>query len=346
MSGPLAILPREEESHLAPHPEDTARDQVTDASLALHRKPHEFLHFPWRSLDDLVGGISRGEVWFVGAFSGHGKTTFLTSALDLWQERGRRVFYMGLESKPRILRTHWACKRLDLDAGDVLSGKAAATWPDWEYQRKRIIVELDAQQRGDMAERVYFSPEPFVNLTRLRAACEQAADLGSDVLMVDHIDHIEPNAKGRTPFGDSVTVVKALGTLAQEHDLRLLVATQFNNDAIRGNRLGLHQSPQPTAVYNGGHKRQIADGMLGLYRPLKFGGVDKNALLNFRNGDGEPQDVCEPGTMAVTVMKHRLYGNREGKRAFLGVERGRVVQLPEADLAFAKMPRGGSYEVK
>jgi len=50
--------------------------------------------------------------------------------------------------------------------------------------------------------------------------------------------------------------------------------------------------------------------------------------------------------MGVTVMKHRLYGNREGKRAFLGVERGRVMQLSDAELAFAKMPLGGSYEVK
>lgn len=337
MSPALALVPPDDDG-MAPHPGDTAREQIVDVLSALKRSPQQFLHFTWPALDELVGGISRGEVWFFGGFSGDGKTTFAMSAVDAWHRLGRRIYYMGLESKPWILRTHWACRRLGLDAGDVLSGKAAQTWPDWSSQRERLSGEVLSQDHGDNSEHMYFSGVPFVNLRRLREACEQAADLRSDVMIVDHIDHIEPEAKGKSAFDESRAVIKALMGYAQEYDLRLLVATQFNNDAIKGNRLGRYQAPQPQAVYMGSHKRQVASGMLGLYRPLKFGSVDVEALKRFRSGDGEPQDVCEPNTMGVCVMKHRLYGNREGKRAFLGVRKGAVVEL---DSVTAEMARHG-----
>lgn len=333
--GPHPPHVEEDDAHLPLHPADVAAEQIAEALADLDREPHDFLHFPWMSLDGLVGGIPSGDVWFVGAFSGHGKTTFLMSALNQWFEAGRRIYYMGLESKPKTLRTHWACKRLGFDAGDVLSGKAAKDWPDWRDIRKRIGDDIRAQNQGHAGERVYISPVPEVNVRQLREGCEQAADLGSDVMIIDHIDHIEPEGRGRSAFEESRQVVKALMGYAQKFDLRLIVATQLNNDALKGNRIGLYQAPQPHHVYMGSHKRQIASGMIGLYRPLKFGSVDVEALKRFRAGDGEPQDVCEPNTMAAVIMKHRLYGNREGKRAFLGVDHGRVVQLSEADLAFA-----------
>lgn len=320
----------EPDRDLPDHPTDVASDQITEAGSALNRDARHFLQMPWPTLGGLVGGVAKGEIWFVGAFSGHGKTTFLTSALDEWYKGGKRIYYMGLESRPWILRTHWAAKRLNLDAGDVLSGKAAAEWQDWPEHKERLRKELFAQLHGDSAERVYFAPEPFINLKRLRNACEQAASLNSDVMIIDHIDHIESEGK-RSGIDESKAVIKGLLTLAQEYELRMLVATQFNNEALKQNRIALYQPPQPQYVYMGSHKRQVASGMIGLYRPLKFSGVDPDALSRFRNGDGEPMDVIEQNTMGVTVMKHRLYGNREGKRGFLGVERGRVVELSEAD---------------
>lgn len=331
--GNLALVqprPPVREQELAEHPTVTASNQIVEADSALDRDSRHFLHMPWPTLDGLVGGVAKGEIWFVGAFSGHGKTTFLTSALDAWYEGGKRIYFMGLESRPWILRTHWAAKRLNLDAGDVLSGKAAAEWGDWPEHRERLRKELRSQLHEDRAERVYFAPEPFINLKRLRKACEQAAVLGSDVMVIDHIDHIESEGK-RSGIDESKAVIKGLLTLAQEYELRMLVATQFNNESLKANRLALYQPPQPQYVYMGSHKRQVASGMIGLYRPLKFSGVDPDALSRFRNGDGEPMDVIEPNTMGVTVMKHRLYGNREGKRGFLSVERGKVVEMREAD---------------
>lgn len=327
--GRMMALHRDDEEHLPKHPMVEASDQVCDATLDLKRDPSDFLHIPFKAVDDLVGGIGAGEVWFVGAYSGHGKTTFLTSALDAWFEQGKGIYYMGLESRPKILRTHWACKRLNVDAGEVLTGRAAEKL-DWKFTRAQLEKEITEQARGERAERVYFSPRQFVDSAGMLAAGQEAHDLDSDVLIIDHVDHL--TGSGGTLYEQSVQSIKTLLAVAQEYGLRVLAATQFNNEMIRGNRLGMHQAPQPGAVYMGNHKRHVATGMLGLYRPLKFSGLDDEALKNFNKGMGEPKDVCEPNVMAVSIMKHRLMGNHEGRKAFLRVEKGKVMDLPEHDL--------------
>src|SRR5688572_17114855 len=107
-----------------------ASDQVCGALIDLDRRPEEYLHLPWRSLDELVGGIPKGEIWFLAGFSSQGKTTFLASAIDAWFEEGKRIYWLGLESRGKTLRTHWACKRLGIDAGEVLTGQLKAS-PNW-----------------------------------------------------------------------------------------------------------------------------------------------------------------------------------------------------------------------
>ncbi len=94
-----------------------AASQTKSAIRLLDRTAADFMRMPWVALDSIVGGMAAGDIWFLGGFSGDGKTTALTSAVDCWYEGGKRIYYLGLESRPNILKTHWACKRLGLDAG-------------------------------------------------------------------------------------------------------------------------------------------------------------------------------------------------------------------------------------
>lgn len=304
-----------------------ARNQTRKAIKLLDRTEDDFLRMPWSSLDQVVSGMSAGDIWFIGGFSGDGKTTALTSAVDCWYEAGKRIYYLGLESRPNVLKTHWACKRLGIDAGEVLSGKALR-WADWQERKAELVGMIRSLDEGQTAAQVHFSPTEFMDAQALEEAMRNAREFGADVLILDHIDHIE-GSRG-SPYEVSREVCMTLLREAQASGIRCLVATQFNNEAIKGNRAGRYLPPQPGHVFMGGHKRQIASGMLGLYRPLKQG-LDVDTMRNFQRGLLEPQDVCEPQTMGVVCMKHRLFGNHEGKRVFLGVQRGKVMELPERD---------------
>lgn len=305
-----------------------AVNQSRQAVKLLDRTESDFLSMPWSNLDAVVSGMSEGDIWFTGGFSGDGKTTMLTSAVDCWYEAGKRVYYLGLESRPNVLKTHWACKRIGIDAGEVLSGKALR-WPDWKERKAELVAMIHSLDESDSAAQVHFSPTQFMDAEKLREAMQNAKEFGADVLIVDHIDHIE--GEQGSAYEVSRAVCNTLLREAQSTGIRCLVATQFNNEAIRGNRAGRYLPPQPHYVYMGSHKRQIASGMLGLYRPLRQG-LDAETMRSFQQGQLEPIDVLEPDTMAVVCMKHRLMGKYEGKRVYLGVQRGRVVDLPSRDI--------------
>lgn len=325
--GNLALLPPDEnEDEFDQHPAVQASDEIAAAANDLDRPAAKYFRMPWNALDGLVGGIPQGDVWYIGAFSGHGKTTFLTSLLDACFERRDRVYYMGLESRPKTLRTHWACKRLGYDAGKILTGDFLRDWHPETAQKARdeIRAEMLLQITGERFERVMFCPTPFVDYARLWRAAEHAMAFKADVFIVDHVDHIRESADTKSGYQESVRINQALLEIAQQTGMRVFPATQFNNDAVRGNRLALHFPPQPQYVKMGGHKREVATGMLGLYKPLKLAGVDPGLLKAVQAGQGDVREAIEPNTMAVYCMKHRHYGAREGAKVYLRVEHGKV----------------------
>lgn len=296
-------------------------DQTADAKELLLRSATDFLRLPYVPLDHLLGGVAPGDVWFVGGFSGNGKTTLLLSLVIALLKRGRTVYYVGLETRPNVLRTQLACIRLGYDVGDVLSG-ASRLWPDWDGVRAELLLDLQYQRSLGPGYRCLVDGRPWLDAAGLQAACQDAALRSVDLFVVDHVDHIH-GARG-SAFETSRAVVQTILREAQRTNLRMLVATQFNNEASRLDRLAPYLPPQPHHVYMGAHKRMIATGMLGLYRPIDDT-VKPEDLSAVRAGRLEPQKVLLPHTMAVVCMKHRNYGSREGAKCLLGVQRGRIV---------------------
>lgn len=311
---------------LDPHAQAT--EQAQEASNALMAQPEDYLRFPWSALDAVLAGIPRGQLWYLCAFSGDGKTTFLTSVVLEWMAQGKTVYYMGLETTPAILRTHFACKTLGYDAGDLLSG-AYLKWHNAAAVKSAVRAELRRMAVVEQAEerKLLISDAAYLDVATVRAEAALAVDAGAEILIVDHVDHL--SGAGRL-YDMSVAVNKALLDVARDYGLWVIAASQYNNDAVRGNRALRYMMPQPTYIYMGSHKRQYADGLIGLYRPLKVAGVDKSTLKAFRAGMGNTADILEPNTMAVGVMKHRLYGSREGSKIYLRVEHGRVLDANQA----------------
>lgn len=310
------------------HAAVSAADQATDAVSLLAKPASAYLHLPFTGLDSLVGGIAPGDVWFVAAFSGNGKTALLMSTVKRILAEQGTVYYMGLESRPHILRTHLACLRLGYDVGAVLSG-AAKSWSEWDSIRAELVADLHQQRALKSGSRLLVDSQAAISEQGVEPALRQAHHNHADLVIIDHIDHLELGTGNA--HDQSRRVAQVLLRYAQEYELRLMIATQLNNETARGDRLAIYQPPQPHHVYMGAHKRMIATGMLGLYRPTRAG-ASKEELAAVRLGNAEPKTILEPGTMGVVCMKHRYFGAREGSRSLLRVERGRVTDFPEKDL--------------
>jgi hypothetical protein len=279
-------------------PAQIAHDQTIDAMDAIRRPAGDYLHMPWRALDDLIGGVPPADLWYVGGFSGDGKTTMLTSlALD-GVASGWRVYYLGLESRAHVIRTHFACKNLGLDAGDLLSG-AYLNWHNAAEVREQVRLELKRQASA-------------ANATALRVS--EAKHLTASVVRSEYL-----KASAYEVNAEILEMTQNLGVVT-------LAASQFNLDAIRGDRALRHLPPRENVWKFGNKKREVSSGQLAVYRPFRIGGVPDDEMRQFRAGTVSSREVCESNTMAAHCVKHRLYGAREGQRALLGVRSGRVME--------------------
>lgn len=296
--------------------------QVEEALHALNRPDDEFLHFPFPALDDLVGGMPPGQVGFVTAFSGNGKTSFLMTCVDRWFEQGKRVYYLGLESQPYELRIQWACRRLRLHPGKALSGKYRGT-PEGALLRDEMARQRDRAS-------IYFSPVDEIDADTLEEEAEKAAAFGADAFIIDHIDHV---AGGR--YQTTVAVVKRTLKVTKQLQLRTVAASQLNNDTVRGDPMKRFSPPQPDMVLMGPDKRMIAHWMLGLYRPFRVPrqGEAKwfaEQLKAARGPGGDVRHLLEPNTMAVALMKSRWFGEKEYDVCRLRHHQGRIYDPSEA----------------
>jgi hypothetical protein len=247
---------------------------------------------------------------------------------------------MPLENNPDEFRLYMACQRIGLNPGIVMSGGLRDMLPDvraeWE---KKIEAELDFTLFDHKyRDNLKVKGVPSITLRRLQLASEEAADWGARVLVVDHIDQIDV-ASGANATAESIRIHQAAKEWAPRYGLAYLFTSQMNNEAVRGGRdfLAQYGPALPHHVYLGAHKRMIATGMINLHRKLRPMRAHEDAksyaaaLAASRRGDAEPMEALEPGVMAMTLMKGRNNGEKEGQRCFLAVEKGKIQSIAERD---------------
>ncbi len=317
------------------HPEVLASNQIADALTHVDRHPSSLLHWPFPELDALTGPMGEGEVWFVSAFSGGGKSTFVASAIEAWRLAGKRVFVMPLELRPMTFRTMLACMELGIYPGDALSGLLRAD-STRDHERAELKAALLRQGHKEYAAHVMVSEQRAIDVRGLEQGMMQAKSWGADVVIVDHIDHISGGA-GSSLYEASKQVNHAALTMAQDNGLLCIFTSQLNMEISKADRLAKYSPPMVHHNQFPSVKLQVATGMIGLFRPVRGPHRDesideyKGAIKSARVGDTETVGALEPNVMGVIAMKLRNYGQREGVRIRLGVERGRVVHLAEKD---------------
>lgn len=319
----------------APTREAVAGEQIAAAMADLERHPSTFVHWPFADLDALTGPLAPGNVWFVCASSGGGKTTFVASAIDLWRQDGKRIYVMPLETRPKEFRTYLACMSLGLHPGEILSGLGQRL-PNWTDVRERLKSELMGQLRRPYVDRVVISGQRAINIKGLEAGLREAKEFGAHVVIIDHIDHID-GGDGSQPYAEAQRVNNAAMQMAQDNEMLILFTSQLNMSASKGDYLAKYLPPKDEHVAFGSLKRRNATGMIGLFRPFRTRRNDETekehvaSIRAARTGTGDVTGALASNTMGVSAMKLRNYGSREGAKAFLAVRLGRVYPLEERD---------------
>lgn len=327
---------QETESQPAPtDPSIIASEQVAQAMADLARAPETFVRWPFPELDTLTGPLAPGNVWFICAASGGGKTTFVSSVIERWRLAGKRIYVMPLETRPSDFRIYLACMATGDHPGDVLSGHLASI-PEGPAIRRRIKEQFRLQETAPFVDQVMVASQRAINLEGLERGMDEAANFGAHVVVVDHIDHLE-GGDGSHLYAEAKRVNDGALRLAQDRQMILVFTSQLNMSSSKGDYLAKYLPPKDEHVAFGSLKRNNSTGMIGLFRPFRARRPDesekeyKASLAIARAGVGNVIDALEPNTMGVVAMKLRNYGAREGGKVLLAVHHGRVEPLPERD---------------
>ncbi len=327
------ILPKIE------HPEVMAMNQSIEADIHLSRHPGLLVRWPFPAVDMVTGPMGPGEVWYVCAFSGGGKTTFMGSVIDRWRLAGKRVYVMPLELQPWRFRLYLACMALGVHPGDALSGNLR-NMPNGDAHADALKAELRAQAQPPYVNQVMVSSQRAITVKGLEAGLREAKSFGADVVVVDHIDHIEPNGGASdNGYRDTVAVQHAAARMVQDNGMLLVATSQLNNSIVSNgqDRLARYQPPREHHVLMGSKKRDVCTGMIGLFRPLRTRGTNETnkeyleSLKAARQGYAEPRTALEPHAIGVNAMKLRNYGQNEGDKIVLAFHSGRVEEIAERD---------------
>lgn len=319
-------------------------------ALSIIERPlNAFLWWPWQAMHLLTNSIPPEELWIMAGMSGAGKTTLLMSLADHWARSGIRVAYLGLEMRARHLLVHLCCRRLALDGimvhpGDVLKGKLKPNHPeqlpDAELLTEALRVEAHKYLHEGGFEFLRFVPIEWLTAANTAKICKQAAALGVQAIIVDHLDQVDGDDASRSEMEQHSQVLKALHYATREYGCTVIGGAQMNTDALRrpGALLRSHQRPTTDMVQFGMAKRRICDILCILHKPLPQmpdlpdeANDYAAALRRLREDPTLIERYLVPNTMGITLDKDRAFG-RDGLSARLGVYASRVTDAdPNAE---------------
>jgi hypothetical protein len=258
----------------------------------------------------------------------------LTHCLAHWVQRGFRVSYLPLESDPGEVYARMACFRLGINADDALSLRLRERAEAGDADAAEQVAGMTALYRSLRTDREWmerFCVEPVDTLSpqSFQRAIRAARALESDIIVVDHVDHVEGEADDYSP---EIKLSNQLQTLAlkasKDLGIPVVLASQLNSSRTGGDRLAHYRPPMADWMFNKGKKEQVGAQILGLYRPLDPN-ADEELVRRVRSGSAEPWRIALPHRMGISGMKMRFGGANKERTLHLEYRDGLLSDLPD-----------------
>lgn len=337
--------------HVATYKPEEARALAVGRAVKMLRSTTGLIEWPWPRLAELTGPLVLGQVTYVVAISGGGKTTFSYDLVRRWVTSGVGVTVMPLEIKEEDWRLGLAASECNMTAGDVWELIARQRHGDLDAMKRLKRVEEAVQAQYDLAgpygARLATTSDATVTIAGLDRALALARSQEHPVVLVDHIDHISDDRDPitgvqRQGVAASFAAQDALLEFAKSNRVHVVAMSQANLSMTRNekNRLLQYRPLDRSHILFPLKKVTNASQIIGLYRPISRH-ITRETLNLARCGAIEPQDALAQDRMGINVMKARHRGKNEGKRIEFRFAQGQLHDLTvgeqDDDLVQAKL---------
>ena len=343
-------------------PQKVSLSQIGKAVKQM-RASDGFIRWPYSTLDQVAGPIPLGQVAYIVAATGIGKTTLSVDMVRRWVtgepmsdptnakqyvSRPTGVTVLPLETSPEDWRMSLAANMCGVNHGDVF--EMIASLHDGDASVAPVLEQIEkavfAQGTDPMLlKHLHVIDDETVTTENLGQAFAIAKAHGHQILVIDHIDQVGDEADpltGRKARGlEAVEKINnAVLQYARAYKMVAICMSQANmsvqgdgtNPLLRFRKLELKH-----VMYHS-YKIKNAAQIIGVFRPLSLG-VTRHDFALAREGTIDPMEVLAPDRMGLNMMKLRHRGRNEQKTIDLAYVNGRIRDLTVHELEQDKIMR-------
>ena len=216
----------------------------------------------YKEIDNLAGGLTRGEITIVGGRPGHGKTTFLVNLLASLINGGYKVAMFNRE----------------LPNTEVIKKLICIEMPKLLYREVRR--GMHKSNDGKFVERLKqahniittkYSEDKFIMFDNIRNFTQTASEVKKfkpDVIIDDYIQLVKPSSKEDSRRLELESICNDYKWLAKEIQCSVILASQLNRYLESRGRE--HKRPQLSDLAESGAIEQVAENVLFLFYKYKI----------------------------------------------------------------------------
>jgi replicative DNA helicase len=213
---------------------------------------NDFVETGFSPHDQTLGRLRRGEIIFVGARPGMGKTAFLLAMALNQLKAGLDVFFFTLEMPIAIIMARLVSIETGIRLLDVIERRLD------EHQIQKItgILPKLSRLKGD------WSMEAL--LPRMEKLFNQIKPKSNAIVYVDFLGMIEsPDVRPGDAYAITTQAAMALKHFAMQWEIPVVVAAQLNRQC----EMRKDKHPMLSDFRDSGRLEEAGDVVLGLYRP-------------------------------------------------------------------------------
>jgi replicative DNA helicase len=225
-------------------------------------------------LDKLLGGFMDGDLVYVAARPGEGKTGYLVTAFRAAIQAMKHPALFSMEMSDMSVGQRLIAQQFNLDTYKIRRGRL----DDWESFRQSTewLNQLEAEHRFHINEK------PSVGVNYIHAVCKRLKSRGLlDIVFVDYVQLM--NAKGENRHQQISLISRGLKEIALDLNVPVVSAAQLRRDAES-------KQPKLSDLKESGSLEQDADVVIFIWResePIQNHDIDmtvKMGVAKHRNG--------------------------------------------------------------
>lgn len=228
----------------------------------------------FRDIDRATTGFHPGELYFLGARPGMGKTTLAMQwAVEI--AKILPVIYFSIEMPKKQLVSKQLAAEARVKYSDVRRGKLA----------KRDFAKLSVAASAFYGLKLYIDDRPVINPSRIRARGNAvSAKSGLGAIFVDYLQMMAPNEwrPGRGRVQELEDICNELKGIAKSLNVPIIALSQLS----RKTEDRRDRRPELGDLRASGGIEQAADGAYFLYREGYYNHGDETGITEFIIGKG------------------------------------------------------------